>query len=90
MTKQEFETLAGHQLNNDDYAIVEKVYAFYPGMPDVDGKKVAAQLYRQFGMTIFQDMYERAGKIAEIESVIQEKKRQLEYVTRAPLRSILA
>ena len=53
MTKQEFETLAGHQLNNDDYAIVEKVYAFYPGMPDVDGKKVAAQLYRQFGMTIF-------------------------------------
>ena len=49
-------------MNNDDYAIVEKVYAFYPGMPDVDGKKVAAQLYRQFGMTIFQDMYERASK----------------------------
>jgi hypothetical protein len=41
-------------------------------------------------MTIFQDMYERAGKIAEIESAIQEKKRQLEYVTRAPLRSIPA
>jgi len=90
VTKQEFETLAGHQLNEDDYAIVEKVYAFYPGMPDVDGKKVAAQLYRQFGMTIFLDMHERASKIAEIENSIQTQKRQLEYVTRAPLRAILA
>jgi hypothetical protein len=35
-------------------------------------------------------MYERAQKIAEIESAIQEEKRKLEYVTRAPLRSILA
>ena len=63
---------------------------FIPGIPDVDGKKVVAQLYRQFGLTIFQDMYERANKISEIESAIQEQKRQLEYVTRAPLRSILA
>jgi hypothetical protein len=89
MTKQEFETLTGHQLNDDDYAIAEKVYAFYPCIPDVDGKKVAAQLYRQFSMTIFQDMYERASKISEIESTIQEQKRQLEYLMRAPLRSIL-
>jgi hypothetical protein len=90
MTKQEFETLAGQQLSDDDYGIVETVYAFYPGIPDVDGKKIAVQLYRQFGLTIFQDMYERANKISEIESAIQEQKRQLEYVTRAPLRSILA
>ena len=90
MTKQEFETLAGQQLNDDDYGIVERVYAFYPGIPDVDGKKVVAQLFRQFGLTIFQDMYERANKISELESVIREKKRQLEHVTRAPLRSILA
>ncbi len=90
MTKQEFETLAGQQLNDDDYAIVEEVYAFYPGIPDVDGKKVAARLYRQFGMTIFLDTYERASKIADIESGIQAQKRQLEYVTRAPLRAILA
>ena len=41
-------------------------------------------------MTMFQDMYDRASKISEIESAIQEQKRQLEYVTRAPLRSILA
>ena len=90
MTKQEFETLTGQQLNDDDYRIAEKVYAFYPGIPDVEGKKVASQLYKQFGLTIFQDMYERANKISEIESAIQEQKRQLEYVTRAPLRSILA
>ena len=56
----------------------------------MDGKKVVAQLYRQFGLTIFQDMYERANKISEIESAIQEQKRQLEYVAKAPLRSILA
>jgi hypothetical protein len=90
MTKQEFESLTGQQLNDDDYGIVETVYAFYPGIPDVDGKKLVAQLYKQFGLTIFQDMYERANKISELESAIREKKRQLEYVTRAPLRSILA
>ncbi len=90
MTKQEFETLTGQQLNDDDYGIIETVYAFYPGIPDVDGKKLVAQFYKQFGLTIFQDMYERANKISELESVIREKKRQLEYVTRAPLRSILA
>ena len=33
MTKQEFETLTGQQLNDEDYGIVEKVYAFYPGHP---------------------------------------------------------
>ena len=90
MTKGEFETLTKAQVNDGDYAIVEKVYAFYPGVPDVDGKKVVAQLFHQFGMTIFLDMFERAQKIAEIESAIQEEKRKLEYVTRAPLRSILA
>ncbi len=90
MTKQEFETLTGQLLNDDDYGIVEKVYAFYPGIPDVDGKKVVSRLYKQFGLIIFHDMYERANKISEIESAIQERKRQLEYVTRAPLRSILA
>jgi hypothetical protein len=90
MTKQEFETLTGQLLNDDDYGIVEKVYAFYPGIPDVDGKKVVSRLYKQFGLIIFQDMYERANKISEIESAIQERKRQLECVTRAPLRSILA
>ena len=42
MTKQEFETLTGQPLNDEDYGIVEKVYAFYPGIPDVDGKKIAA------------------------------------------------
>ena len=90
MTKGEFEALIKAQVNDEDYAIVEKVYAFYPDVPDVDGKKVVAQLFHQFGMTIFLDMFERAQKIAEIENAIQEKKRKLEYVTRAPLRSILA
>ncbi len=90
MTKGEFEALTKAQVNDEDYAIVEKVYAFYPGVPDVDGKKVVAQLFHQFGMTIFLDMFERAQKIAEIESAIQEEKRKLDYVTRAPLRSILA
>ena len=85
MTKQEFETLTGQQLNDEDYGIVEKVYAFYPGMPDVDGKKVVAQLYRQFGLTIFRDMYERANRISEIEGAIQEQKRQLEYVAKDAL-----
>ncbi len=88
--KQEFESLTGQQLDDDDYGIVETVYTFYPGMPDVDGKKLVAQLYKQFGLTIFQDLYERANKISELESAIREKKRQLEYVTSAPLRSILA
>ncbi len=90
MTKGEFEALTKARLNDEDYAIVEKVYAFYPGIPDVEGKKVVAQLFHQFGMIIFLDMYERAQKIAEIESAIQQEKRNLEYVIRAPLRSILA
>ena len=42
MTKGEFEALTKAQVNDEDYAIVEKVYGFYPGVPDVDGKKVVA------------------------------------------------
>lgn len=63
MKKQEFEQLVGTTVSDEDYNIIEKVYHYYPFFRRISGKEEAVRLYKEFGMTIFRDLFPRAEKI---------------------------
>lgn len=78
MMKPEFETLIGREISDEEWYIVETVYMHYPNMT----KNKIVQLYAEFGMVIFKDLYPRAQKIKDIDNEIYElqaKKVELMY-----------
>lgn len=83
MTKQEFES-ALHAYRNmkeaispQDYALIEKVYAFHPSISETDGKAQVAMLYAEFGIRIFKDMEATADKAVILEKSIHTKRNEL-------------
>lgn len=75
--KSEFVELVGceyTEITESDYRVIEKVYVYYP---KIESKKQVAELYKTFGMTIFNDMYERSLAIAEQEDLIFQMKSNL-------------
>jgi len=60
MMKQEFERLVGKEVNPNTYEKIETVYMNYPGIND---KQQIADLFRQFGMVIIEDLLPRAREI---------------------------
>lgn len=83
MTKQEFES-ALHAYRNmkeaispQDYALIEKVYAFHPSISETDGKAQVAMLYAEFGIRIFKDMEATADKAVILEKSIHAKRAEL-------------
>lgn len=76
MMKEEFESLIGSGISEEDYAVVERVYMFHPAISETDGKEEVSELYKKFGMAIFMDMLQRA-EMAEslIWKIRQNRKR---------------
>ena len=79
MMKHEFEKLANIsiQLTQSEYEVIETVYSYYPGIHHVKGKEQVAELYKTFGLRIFEDMLKRAETIESIQNKIVEHKRQI-------------
>lgn len=75
MMKHEFEQRIGREISNEDYEKVQTVYTYYPAK-GLDKDKVA-EMYRIFGMRIFEDMLPRAKKVMELEIQIQQAKKAL-------------
>ena len=76
MMKEEFESLIGSGISEEDYAVVERVYMFHPAISETAGKEEVSELYKKFGMAIFMDMLQRA-EMAEslIRKIRQNRKR---------------
>ncbi len=82
MTKQEFTQLVGKDVTDEQYKDIELVYMYYPG---IKTKAIIAELYKNFGMRIIQDMlptakkgYEYEEQIRCLELEIIEKNKQLD------------
>lgn len=77
--KQEFERIAGISipLDQSEYEVIETVYVYYPGIHHVKGKEQVAELYKTFGMRIFEDMLKRAETIESIQNKIFEHKQKI-------------
>ena len=77
MMKHEFENLVGKEVTTKEYDIIETVYVNYPGIHHTTGKEQVAELYKVFGLRIFEDMLPRAEKVNELEIQIRTKESQL-------------
>ena len=79
MTKIEFEAEVAKMLRTGEtapevsdqkYKIIEKVYNFHPSISETKGREQIANLYINYGITIFMDMVPRAA-------LMESKERQL-------------
>ena len=79
MMKQEFEKLANIsiQLAQSEYEVIETVYTYYPSIHHTKGKEQVAELYKTFGLRIFEDMLKRAETIESIQNKIIEHKQKI-------------
>lgn len=77
MMKQEFEKLIEKEITKEEYDLIEMVYSTYPGISNVHGKKQVADLYKVYGIRIFEDMFPRSEKIYQLEIRIRDKKVQI-------------
>lgn len=81
MFKSEFENLVGHPVRSDEeYSTIEYVYTWHPAIRDVGGKAQIARLYTDYGMTIIEDMVERAGKMEKLDRELQAALRQVTII----------
>ena len=78
MQKQEFEALAGKEVPDRDYRVIEYVYQFHPLISETSGKEEVAELWKSFGTPIFYDMLPRARAADRLESQIRSVRVQLE------------
>lgn len=74
MMKSEFDTLLGKNSKAEDYKIVEFVYTYHPLN---FSKEAVANLYKEFGVLIFKDMYDRAEEAQRLEREIGKVKGKL-------------
>jgi hypothetical protein len=80
MMKEEFESKINGTVSTEDYAIVETVYTWHPMIPEVDGKKRIAELYKLGGMGLMKDMWSKAVEMEGLDDCIrQERKIILEH-----------
>ena len=74
MMKQEFTERAEinyDSLSEQNWDIINMVYAWHPMISDVNGKDEIIALYKKGGMGLMEDMYPTAEKLHDIESEIQ-------------------
>ncbi|HBE85444.1 MAG TPA: hypothetical protein DDW53_08410 [Lachnoclostridium sp.] len=80
MMKPEFEKLIGKMVSDEEYSTIEYVYTWHPAIDDVNGKGQIADLYKYYGMTVIEDMMERAGKMEKLEGELKAAQRQVTLV----------
>ena len=69
MLKSELETAIGRSFSEDEYNLINTVYMYYPG---IDDKKTVYTMYFQCGFVIFNDLYPRARRLADLEMDISK------------------
>ena len=67
MMKNEFEKLIGKTVSVEEYSTIEYIYTYHPAISETEGKAQIARLYTDYGMTVIEDMVERAGKMETAE-----------------------
>lgn len=82
-------------ITEEQYEIIKHVHMWYPGLSKIEGKQQIAALYMHFGISIFNDMYDRAEKAmmlnqeeekertrheTEMERIHEEQKKLVTYV----------
>ena len=88
MMRAEFEKLYGKEISSKEYEVIEFVYTWHPSIDNIKGKLQIADLYRNFGFQLIQDMVETAKKaektnseINKIDSKLEEIRFEIEILT---------
>lgn len=77
MMKEEFEQLIGREVNDDDYKVIEYVYAHHPLVPQ---KADAAEMYNHYGVAIFHALVPSAKQFEEAYRVWQAANNHAEHL----------
>ncbi len=80
--KHEFEARIKATVSAEDYAVIERVYAFHPIIDEVDGKDQIAQLYKLGGMALINDMVSRAEEAQQLKNEISHCRMEIEEAQR--------
>ena len=80
MMKNEFEKLIGKTVSDEEYGTIEYVYTYHPAISETEGKAQIARLYTDYGMTVIEDMMERAGKMEKLDGELRAAQRQVDIV----------
>lgn len=78
MMKEEFEQRIGASIPLNHYAIVQRVYAWHPSIPNVGGKDKIAQLYMLGGMDLMRDMDVRAKMMEQRFEELSDQEQEAE------------
>lgn len=71
MMKKEFERLTGKKVSDEEYGTIEYVYTWHPAISETEGNDQITRLYTDYGMTVIEDMVERAGKMEKLEEELR-------------------
>ncbi len=80
MMKNEFEDRIGHAVSDEEYSTIEYVYTWHPAISETEGKAQIADLYKYYGMTVIEDMVERAGKMEKLEGDLKAAQSQVAFI----------
>lgn len=75
--KSEFDNLLGRESAQDHYKIIEFIYTYHPCN---FSKEAVANLYKEFGLVIFKDMYDRAEEAQRLEEELQKLRSEYQNV----------
>jgi hypothetical protein len=78
MNRQEWVGLTAYQPTDEEWEIIQKVYTFHPAIPDVNGKKIIAGMFKLGGMGIITDMLPAADLGLDHDNIIAGIKREIE------------
>jgi len=84
MMKHEFEACLRElnpmdvKVSDEDYGLIEYVYAFHPCISNTKGKAQVAWLFNEFGIRIFKDMQATASRNQDLEEAIWRTRGQLQ------------
>lgn len=80
MMQAEFEKIIGSPVKNEEYDAIEFVYMWHPSISDTEGKHQIASIYRLGGMAVINDMTKRAELNKEIQEMMDECSKKMEYL----------
>ena len=80
MMKNEFEKLVGKMVSDEEYSTIEYVYTWHPAISETEGKDQITNLYMNYGMTVIEDMVERAGRMENLEGDLKAAQSQVAII----------
>lgn len=80
MMKAEFEEMIGKSVVDEEYKVIEAVYAWHPAINDTTGKDQMKTLYTQFGFGVIRGMLPVAEKMEKLDGERRELLAQLDTI----------